>query len=166
MSDVSGLQSQIVELRAAVSSLARKTAEPATSVVRKVSYSSSTSLEAGPGFTLIDEEVLVDSAGYGGASGAWATLDIASLVSERAKYAYVRFRGVCVQDSEAVTLRVRAEDGAGERTPLEVVPQDSAADTCSDDNAEWVPLSDSRSFDYQPTWAEAPVWSLVLLGYA
>lgn len=166
MSDVSGLQSQIQELRAAVSSLARKAAEPASPVVRRTFTESSSSASSGPGFTLVDQEVLAESGSYSGSSGDWATTELYASVSETATYAYVRFRGVCVQESEAIAIRVRSDDMAGEREPLSIAPIETTADTCSNDNAEWIPLSDSQTFEFQPTWAMAPTWSIVLLGYA
>jgi hypothetical protein len=162
------LRPQITELQAAISSLARKSQPLQSNVVRRSTTNVTNVAQAasGPGVTLIDSELLAESATYGGSSGDWNSLDVSSFVGSSATYAYVRFRGVCIQITEAITLKTRAESGADERTPVDNVPMGSIGDTCSNDNSEWIPLAADKTFEYQPTYAMAPTWSLVLLGYA
>jgi hypothetical protein len=164
---VPNTEDQINELRSAVTSLARRFEQPAQTLVRRTTNNVTNVTQAsGPGFTLIDEVPLADSGSYSGVSGDWNTLDVSGDVSSSATMAYVRFRGVCIQNTEAITLKARAESGANEKTPIENVPMGNVGDTCSNDNAEWIPLSSSKTFDYQPTYAVAPAWSVTLLGYA
>lgn len=161
------MEERFRQMESVVASLARKTSIPFSPTVRRTTNNVTNVVESssGPGFSLVDEGLLVDHTTYAGASGDWNTLGVSSLVGPSATMAYVRFRGVCSQDTESIQLKVRASSTANERTPLYIEEIETIEDTCSNDNAEWIPLSSSRTFDYQPTWTVAPRWSLVLLGY-
>lgn len=153
------------EMMAALQSLARRTATSTTNITR---VTNSTTVNQTTGFVRFDPDDEVELAADTGTGGS-GTLDLTPYgVPISATKAYVRFSGIYVDagssSSAEIVIEVRPGTSGAFTTPINI-PYDSNYDDVSNQNSEWVNLSNG-AFDYQVTCSGAnSEWSITLLGY-
>lgn len=167
MSDerIAQLEAQVLELRAAVSGLAKRQRQTQTTV-RRTTNSQTTVRQSTPATNPItrfapEDEVLLAS----GTASESGTLDLSSYIPSTATLAYVRYRTYTEGNTESAAIEVRPSDTGAYTTVSDVGPGDSDGDSVTNTNAEWT-LLDGLAFDYNVTAVLNPDWSITLLGYA
>jgi hypothetical protein len=160
------LEAQVLELRSAVTGLAKSQANGSRTVRRVTRESVTREVPRGVGFVRLppDDEVRI---GGGIEPQPETELALANLIPVGATYAYIRFSGHCSGSGVDLVLKHRPDVTGAWSIALHIIPMEDAGDSASNDSAEWVPLTPDQRFRYAAdSVGPDPTWSLTLLGYA